>query len=194
MRFLTVSIIIFLLSLGFFVYTQLQGRYEMNNIPEPVASAEKVVSTKPYEPPEPHSHSHTAQDEMDSVLEEMGITEEVESLNTEDYTELFESLDEEGRFPEEELAETDKPKKPLKERFMDMYLPKGFTRAEIERYTEFTEKHLRREPLSLEEHTEFLELLVRFQPYEDNFRAYEKWKKLKAHIVPESWSQKWTDN
>ena len=200
MRFLIVSITILALAIGYFAYTEVQGRSKLNNIPdpvaspEPVASAERTVREIPFETSDFDS-SYTAQDEMDRVVDELGIAEEIEGLNLgESDLDLYEAFEntKEACCPEEELV--DGKKKPMRERFMDMYLPKGFTEAEIHRYTDLTEKQLRRESLTYEEHMEFLELLVRFQPHETNFKAYEKWKALGEHIVPGSWSQTWTDN
>ena len=196
MRFLIVSITILALAIGYFAYTEVQGRSKLNNIPELVASAERTVRDIPFESSDFDSN-YTAQDEMDRVVDELGITEEIEGLNLrESDLDLYEAFEntKEACCPEEEVADGNKQKKPMRERFMDMYLPKGFTEAEIHRYTDLTEKQLRRESLTYEEHMEFLELLVRFQPHETNFKAYEKWKALGEHIVPGSWSQTWTDN
>jgi hypothetical protein len=141
------------LAIGYFAYTEVQGRSKLNNIPDPVASAERTVRDIPFESPDFDS-SYTAQDEMDRVVDELGITEEIEGLNLgESDLDLYEAFEntKQACCPEEELA--DGKKKPVRERFMDMYLPKGFTEAELHRYTDLTEKQLRREPLTYEEHT-----------------------------------------
>lgn len=194
MRLLVASIIILVLAAGYFAYTEVKHRIRMNEPYEPIAKAERIVSTKPQDSDESLGHSHSEQDEIDELIQELKSTSEPEmgGLNiAEDRDlELYESFlgAEEECCPEDA---SDQPKKPLRERFMDMYLPKGFSRDEINRYTDFTEKQLRREPLDFNEHMEFLELLVRFQPHESNIQAYEYWKKMEPLVEVSSWRQSW---
>lgn len=194
MRLLVASIIILVLAVGYFAYTEVKYRIRINEPYEPIAKAERIVSTGPQDSDESLGQRHSEQDEIDELIQELKSTSEPElgSLNiAEDPDlELYESFlgAEEECCPEEAI---DQPKKPLRERFMDMYLPKGFTRDEINRYTDFTEKQLRREPLDFNEHMEFLELLVRFQPHESNILAYEYWKKMEPLVEVSSWRQSW---
>lgn len=194
MRLLVASIIILVLAAGYFAYTEVKHRIRMNEPYEPIAKAERIVTTKPQDSDESLGHSHSEQDEIDELIQELKSTSapEMGGLNlAEDRDlELYESFlgAEEECCPEDA---SDQPKKPLRERFMDMYLPKGFSRDEINRYTDFTEKQLRREPLDFNEHMEFLELLVRFQPHESNVQAYEYWKKMEPLVEVSSWRQSW---
>ena len=189
MRFLVVSTAFLAIACGYFLFMEVQNKYKLNNIPEPVSYVERTVSTVPLAPShsEPHSHNHTAQDEMDKVLEDLDLTESVAQLNSDDYAEAFESLEdaEAECCPEEELI--DKPKKSRIQIYLDKFLPQGFSREEIVRYAELSGRQLHGTPHSFEEHKEFWELLVRFEPTEANIKSYEKLKSMWETMVPGSW-------
>lgn len=193
MRLLIASIAILVLAVGYFAYTEIQGRSKLNNTLEPVVAENPILPEVSHETIEP-DNNYTATDARNDVIKEVGAEDEYEHLNQMSLEEeVFEELNpsEEECCPDEELAETDEPEKSMRERFMDLYLPQGFTVDEINRYTDLTEMQLRGESYTLEEHTEFWELLVRFQPNEENLKNYEEWKRLKERMVGGTWKSEW---
>ena len=186
-RLLAVSITIFVIAVGFFVASEIRNRQKMNKIPDPIAYAGKTVSTKPVL----QSEDITAQDVADTVVEDLGAADKILDINPAEYLDAYETLqnDEEAECcPEEELLDSEEPKKTRLQIYLDRYLPKGFSRSDIERYVELIDRqdmmldNIEPPGYGIDEHVEYWKLKCKFNPTEGHLKALESFRHQKEMI------------
>ena len=190
-RLLTLSIAIFTLALATFVVFEIKGQRKLSRMPDSIRNADThslPVSAVP--PVHTETVSQTALEKQNEVLEDLGITDEIQSAEQSDdnIEELFDKIEsEEECCPEEELIEG-KPKRTTLEIMLAKYLPQGHARVDIERYAELSDKEMTWQDMQFEEEYELWDLTVKFEPTDSNLRNYERWKKITKNIEPGSWT------
>lgn len=185
-RILTISIAIFIIAAGLFVFGEIRNQYLKNNIPDPPVYEERKVSTKPVL----EQDDITAKDVEDAIKKDLGVDEMLhvhEDGAYKDTYDPFSDVSEEECCPDEELIEGKEPKTRLQV-LLDKLLPKGFDRADIERYAELSGRFLSMmdnvEPqsYSIDEMVEYLELAYMFEPTEKNLQGLEHFRRQKEMI------------
>lgn len=192
-RVFVASTILLALVVALFIGMEVRNQHRLNNIPEPVAANPMSVSTKPVAVEV--SGDYEAMQARNEIMAEWGVTaqdlEDLSNMGSDEQkmiAELYGFNNLEGCCPEDELIEGSKKRRKVTlEDYLDKYIPKGFTRSEIERYFYLSSNILTDTSLGMADIIELFELDVRFEPNEVNIRNYNKFMKSIEGVPLDSW-------